>query len=114
MTLSNPGNSNAESKLRTMPELLAMILPKPQHIFEHSGTFVNSMSSYRFQLLGNLSLDLFMKDFFTFTTFLFQLAVKKSLFPLFIAAKGKFIYSEEHKSPDPEESFEFIWKQRKK
>ena len=84
MTLSNPGNSNAESKLRTMPELLAMILPKPQHIFEHSGTFVNSMSSYR--------------------------AVKKSLFPLFIAAKGRFIYSEEHKSPDPEESFEFIWK----
>ena len=46
MTLSNPGNSNAESKLRTMPELLAMILPKPQHIFEHSGTFVNSMSNY--------------------------------------------------------------------
>lgn len=48
MTLSNPGKSNAESKLRNMPELLAMILPKPQHIFEHSGTFVNSMSSYRF------------------------------------------------------------------
>ena len=44
MTLSNPGNSNAGSKLRTMPELLAMTLPKPQNTFEHSGTFVNSMS----------------------------------------------------------------------
>ena len=48
MTLSNPGNSNAGSRLRTMPELLAMTLPKPQNTFEHSGTFVNSMSSYRF------------------------------------------------------------------
>lgn len=46
--LSNLVNINAEPKLRTKSELLAITLPKSQPIFEHSRAFVNSISSYKF------------------------------------------------------------------